>query len=77
MQFKVDRVECLLEALDDVNRFYWVNYTFAFLFIDAHFQHIYFVDKMCMQTTQSGTFIIVIVHKVFFSFMTISTLAPA
>jgi len=48
LQFKVDRMECLLQALDDVNRFYWVHYTFAFLFIDAYFQHIYFVDKVCM-----------------------------
>jgi hypothetical protein len=48
LQLKVDRVECLLQALDDINRFYWVHYTFAFLFIDPYFQHIYFVDEVCM-----------------------------
>ena len=50
-------------ALDDVDGFYWVHYTFAFLFIDAYSEHIYFVDKVCMQTTQSGTCISVIVHS--------------
>jgi hypothetical protein len=64
LQFEMDRVECLLEALDDVDRFYWVHDAFAFLFIDAYSQHIYFVDKVCMQATQSGTCIIVIVHSV-------------
>ena len=47
MQFKVDRVECILEALDNDNRIYGVH-TFAFLFIYGFSQHIYFVDKVCM-----------------------------
>jgi len=48
LQFKVDGMERLLEALDDGNRFYRVNYTFAFLFIDAFSQHIYLADKVCV-----------------------------
>jgi len=46
LQFKVDSVERLLEALDNGNRFYRVNYTFAFLFIDAFSQHVYLADKV-------------------------------
>ncbi len=48
LQFKLDRVECLLEALDNANRFNGINDTFAFLFIDGLFQQIYFVHKVCM-----------------------------
>jgi hypothetical protein len=64
LQFKLDHVECLLEALDNVNRFKRIHDTFAFLFIDGFFQHIYFVDKVCMQMMQPGTGIIVFVHRV-------------
>jgi hypothetical protein len=48
LQFKVDRVECLLETLDNANRFNGIHDTFAFLLIDGLFQQIYFVYKVCM-----------------------------
>jgi len=48
LQFKLDRVECPLEALDNANRFNGINDTFVFLFIDGLFQQIYFVHKVCM-----------------------------
>jgi hypothetical protein len=48
VQFKLDRVECLLETLDNANRFNRIHDTFAFLLIDGLFQQIYFVYKVCM-----------------------------
>jgi hypothetical protein len=48
LQFKLDCVESPLKALDNVNRFNGINDTFEFLFIDGFFQHIYFVDKVCL-----------------------------
>jgi hypothetical protein len=48
LQFKLDRVECILKALDNANRFNGIHDTFAFLLIDGLFQQIYFVHKVCM-----------------------------
>jgi hypothetical protein len=68
LQFEVDRMESLLEALDDGDCFHRVYYTFALLFADGLFQHIYFVDKVGMEMSQSRTSIAFFVHHVLLPF---------